>query len=291
MKKKNNRTLIVLMILIFLAGLSLLLYPAVSNFVNSRSQARAIATYLEEVDDLDAETCARMISLARSHNESLLERDNDFSLTPQQQQQYDALLNLSGNGIMGYVEIPCIDCTIPVYHSTEEDVLQHAAGHVEWSSLPVGGSDTHCVISGHRGLPSAELLTHIDRLRVGDRFYVNVLGERLEYQVDQIKVVLPADASDLTIVPDGDFVTLVTCTPYGINSHRLLVRGVRIIDGRPVSGELMVTNEAEAVSMIYVLPVGLAILAVGVFLFLGIKRLLTRRPKEKKDETTEETSS
>ena len=291
MKKKNNRTLIVLMILIFLAGLSLLLYPAVSNFVNSRSQARAIATYLEEVDDLDAETCARMISLAKQHNESLLERDNDFSLNPQQQQQYDSLLNLTGSGIMGYVEIPCIDCTIPVYHSTEEDVLQHAAGHVDWSSLPVGGPDTHCVISGHRGLPSAELLTHIDRLRVGDRFYINVLGERLEYQVDQIKVVLPADASDLTIVPDGDYVTMVTCTPYGINSHRLLVRGVRIIDGRPVNGQIILTNEAEAVSMIYVLPVGLAVLAVGVFVFLGIGKLLKRRPKEKKDETTEETSS
>lgn len=291
MKKKNNRTLIVLMILIFLAGLSLLLYPAVSNFVNSRSQARAIATYLEEVDDLDAETCARMISLAKKHNESLLERDNDFSLNPQQQQQYDSLLNLTGSGIMGYVEIPCIDCTIPVYHSTEEDVLQHAAGHVDWSSLPVGGPDTHCVISGHRGLPSAELLTHIDRLRVGDRFYINVLGERLEYQVDQIKVVLPADASDLTIVPDGDYVTMVTCTPYGINSHRLLVRGVRIIDGRPVNGQIILTNEAEAVSMIYVLPVGLAVLAVGVFVFLGIGKLLKRRPKEKKDETTEETSS
>ena len=212
-----------------------MLYPTISNFVNDRAQARVIATYREELSNTDAETHAKMIALAKSYNELLLRRDNEFSLTPQLQQQYDALLNVTGSGIMGYVEIPCIDCVIPVYHSTEEDVLQHAAGHVEWSSLPVGGENTHCVISGHRGLPSAELLTHIDRLRIGDRFYVNVMGEMLEYQVDQIKVVLPEDARDLTIIPGGDYVTLVTCTPYGINSHRLLLRGTRFVGGRPVS--------------------------------------------------------
>lgn len=289
--KKKNRTSTVLMILIFLAGLSLLLYPTVSNFVNSKAQSRAIATYLEQVDDMDAETYAKMVSLARSHNKQLLERDNEFSLTPQLQRQYDALLNLTGSGIMGYVDIPCIDCTIPVYHSTEEDVLQHAAGHVEWSSLPVGGANTHCVISGHRGLPSAELLSHIDRLRIGDRFYINVLDEVLEYQVDQIKVVLPEDARDLTIIPDGDYVTLVTCTPYGINSHRLLVRGTRIINGRPVSGQIMLTNEVEPVSLVYVLPVTLTMVVVVVLLGLGVRSLLKKRTKEKKYEAADKTTS
>lgn len=294
--KKKNRTTTVLMILVFLAGLSLLLYPTISNFVNSRAQTRVLATYREEVENLDAETYARMISQARSHNEALLERDNEFSLTPELQQHYEALLNPAGNGIMGYVEIPCIDCVIPVYHSTEEDILQHAAGHVEWSSLPVGGESTHCVISGHRGLPSAELLTHIDRLRIGDRFYVNVLGEVLEYQVDQIKVVLPEDAQDLKILPGGDYMTLVTCTPYGVNSHRLLVRGTRIIDGRPASGQVLLTNEVEPVSMIYVLPSALVVLVVGVLLVMGIGSLFRKRPKEnrseeKQDEEPEEKTS
>lgn len=279
-KKKLNLTT-VLLVLIFLAGLSLMLYPTISNYVNSRAQARVIAAYRQDLDELDAESRARMISQASGYNKALLNRDNDFSLTPQLQQQYEALLDISGNGVMGYIEIPCIDCTLPVYHGTQEDILQQAAGHVEWSSLPVGGENTHCVISGHRGLPSAELMTHIDRLRIGDRFYLNVLNQTLEYRVDQIKVVLPEDASYLTIEDGKDLVTLVTCTPYGVNSHRLLVRGARVLDGTVHAGPLYVGNEVEAVSLVYVLPVALLILVAATFGVLGLGRLLRKRKKER----------
>ena len=184
---------------------------------------------------------------------------------------------MSGSGVMGYVDIPCIDCTLPVYHSTKEDVLQQAAGHVEWSSLPIGGESTHCVISGHRGLPTAELMTHIDRLRLGDRFYLHVLDQALEYRVDQIKVVLPEDASYLTIEEGKDLVTLVTCTPYGINSHRLLVRGTRVLNGKVSGGALILNNEVEAVSLVYILPVALLLLVFVTFCALGLGRLFGKK--------------
>lgn len=277
MKKKKNRSSNILLILVFIAGLSLLLYPSVSNFVNTRNQSRVIADYRSELDTVDSETHAKMLAAARDYNASLVERENEFTLDAQQQRKYEALLNVSDSGVMGYVEIPCINVTLPVYHTVEEKVLQTAAGHVEWSSLPVGGESTHAIISGHRGLPSAELLTHIDRLRLGDRFYMNVLGQTLEYQVDQIKVVLPEDTTYLTIEEGQDYMTLVTCTPYGINSHRLLVRGVRLLNGKVTAQRLFVTNEVEEVSLIYVLPVSLLAVVLAVFAVLGVCRLLRRR--------------
>ena len=277
MNKKKKSSSNLLLALVFLAGLSLLLYPSVSNFVNTRNQTRVIADYRSELDEVDAEAHARMLAEAREYNASLLERDNPYTLTPLLQRQYEALLNVSGSGVMGYVDIPCINVTLPVYHTVEEQVLQTAAGHVEWSSLPVGGESTHSIISGHRGLPSAELMTHIDRLRIGDRFYMNVLGQTLEYQVDQIKVVLPEDTSHLKIEEGQDYVTLVTCTPYGINSHRLLVRGARVLNGRVTTGRLMLTNELEEVSLIYVLPVALLMLVVVVAVIFGVRQLIWRK--------------
>lgn len=277
MKKKKSRSSNILLVLVFLAGLSLLLYPTVSNFVNTRNQTRVIAEYRSQLDTVDVESHARMLAEARAYNESLLGRENEFTLSPEQQQRYEALLNVSGTGVMGYVDIPCIDVTLPVYHTTEELVLQTAAGHVEWSSLPVGGESAHCIISGHRGLPTAELMTHIDRLRLGDRFYLNVLGETLEYQVDQIKVVLPDDTEYLKIEEGQDYVTLVTCTPYGINSHRLLVRGVRVLNGRVTAQRLVVTNEVEEISLIYVLPVALLLVVLVVAAVLGVRRLFRRK--------------
>jgi len=279
-KKKSNLVTSLMLVLVFLAGLSLLLYPSISNFVNTRNQTRVIAAYQKEFGSADMETQARMISEARAYNEALLNRENPYTLTPELQQRYDALLDVMGTGVMGYVDIPCIDCRLPVYHSTEETVLQKAAGHVDWSSLPVGGESTHSVISGHRGLPSAELMTNIDRLRIGDRFYINVLDQVLEYQVDQIKVVLPDDTTYLTIEEGLDFVTLVTCTPYGINSHRLLIRGTRVLDGRVISEHLLLPNEVEAINMVYVLPVTLLLVVLVVFTVLGICRLFRRRTKE-----------
>ena len=282
MKKKGKNKSNILLVLVFLAGLSLMLYPTVSNYLNTRLQAGVVSGYQQYVQATNTEEHIRMISHAKQYNQTLLQRSNGFTLTEDQQQQYEALLDLSGSGMMGYLEVPCIDVSLPIYHGVEEDVLQQAIGHIDWSRLPVGGESTHCVISGHRGLPTADLLTHIDRMRLGDHFYLNVLGQTLEYQVDQIKVVLPEDTSDLAIEEGQDYVTLLTCTPYGINSHRLLVRGTRVLDGKPVSGKLILTNEIEEISMIYVIPVALVAVVVFGLCFMGITGMLRKKKQRKK---------
>jgi len=232
-----------------------------------------------------------MISHAKQYNQTLLERNNPFTLNEDQQQRYQALLNLSGNGMMGYLEVPCIDVSLPIYHGVEEDVLQQAIGHIDWTSLPVGGESTHCVISGHRGLPTADLLTHIDRMRLGDHFYLNVLGQTLEYQVDQIEVVLPEDTSLLTIEEGEDYVTLLTCTPYGINSHRLLVRGTRIMDGKPASGRLILTDEIEKVSLVYIIPVVLIIMVLLVLCATGAAEIIRKKKQRKERDEQDESIS
>lgn len=279
-RKKKNGISNLLLFLVFLAGLSLLLYPSVSNYINTRNQSRIIASYEKELGVVDGETHAKMIAESRAYNATLLERENPFSLSEEQQQRYEALLDVMGTGIMGYVDIPCIDCRLPIYHGAEEDVLMQAAGHLDWTSLPVGGESTHCVISGHRGLPTAELMTNIDRLRLGDRFYLNVMDQVLEYQVDQIKVVLPDDTTYLQIEEGQDYVTMVTCTPYGINSHRLLVRGTRVLDGKVSLERLILNTEIEEISLIYVLPAAMLLVVLAVAVVLGFRRLFRRRSKE-----------
>lgn len=291
MKKKKSKSNILLLV-VFLAGLSLLLYPVVSNYLNSRLQSGVVSGYQEYVEATNTEEHIRMISHAKQFNQMLLERENPFVLTEDLQQRYNALLNFSGSGMMGYLEVPCIDVNLPIYHGTEEAVLQQAIGHIEWTSLPVGGESTHCVISGHRGLPTADLLTHIDRMRIGDRFYLNVLGQRLEYRVDEINIVLPSDTSLLTIEEGQDYVTLLTCTPYGINSHRLLVRGTRILDGKPAAGTLILTDEIEEVSLVYVIPVALIAVVLVVLLGMGAASLIRKKTqKEKPCEQADETSA
>ncbi len=227
MKKKGMLTTI-LLILIFLVGLSLLLYPTVSDYWNSLHQSKAIVEYAENVANLDEEHYTEILQAAKEYNERLRQKENRYRMTKEDRKEYNSMLNLSGNGIMGYIEIPKIKVTLPVYHGTEDSVLQIAVGHVEWSSLPIGGAGTHSVISGHRGLPSAKLFSNLDKLAIGDIFVVRVLNETMTYEVDQILVVLPEEIKSLEIEPDKDYCTLVTCTPYGINSHRLLVRGHRI---------------------------------------------------------------
>lgn len=290
MKKKKRNMSNVLLALVFLAGLSLLLYPTVSNYLNSRLQSGVVSGYQEYVETTNTEEHLRMIQQARQYNQDLFQQGTAFSMTEEHKQLYNSLLNLSGNGMMGYLEIPCIDVTLPIYHGVEEQVLQQAIGHIEWTSLPVGGESTHCVISGHRGLPTADLLTHIDRMRIGDRFYLNVLGQKLEYQVDAINVVLPTDTALLAIEEGKDYVTLLTCTPYGINSHRLLVRGSRMLDGKPTSGTLILTDEIEPVSLIYVIPVALVMVVILGLAAMGITTLAKKKPKKEKpgeqDETT-----
>lgn len=224
--KKNGSTII--LILIFLTGLSLLLYPTVSDYWNSFHQTRAIASYEEIVATLDEEEYEEIWAEAVAYNKKLLTQPNRWNPTSEEIEAYESLLNVAGNAIMGYVEIPSISCTLPIYHGTDEAVLQIAIGHMEGSSLPVGGESTHCVISGHRGLPSAKLFTKLDELVEGDVFMLQVLGETLTYEVDQIRIVEPREIDALEIVEGEDYCTLVTCTPYGVNSHRLLVRGHRV---------------------------------------------------------------
>lgn len=225
MKKKHISTIIIA--LIFLAGLGFLLYPTVSNLWNRAHQSRAIATYTKQVEKLDDSQNKEMLKAARKYNKSLLKKSDHWKLSKKDKKKYESLLDVSGTGIMGYIEVPKIDCSLPIYHGTDEGALQIAIGHLEGSSLPVGGKSTHCVLSGHRGLPSARLFTDLDQMEEGDIFVLNVLGRKLAYKVDQIKVVLPDEMSDLEIVQGKDLCTLVTCTPYGINTHRLLVRGHR----------------------------------------------------------------
>ena len=274
MKKKGNHLITILLVLIFLLGLSLLLYPAVSDYWNSRHQTRAIAVYSEEVSGLDKDQYQALWAAAAAYNASLRERDNAYLLTEEQKAAYEQLLNVSGLGIMGYIEIPSIDCSLPIYHGTEESVLQIAVGHIEWSSLPVGGESTHCVLSGHRGLPSAKLFTNLDKLQEGDVFLLRVLDEVLTYEVDQILIVEPQEIAALQIAEGEDYCTLVTCTPYGINTHRLLVRGHRI-ENAPEARLVRVTADAVQIEPLLVAP----IVALPMLLLLLILLLLPKRPK------------
>lgn len=272
MKKKGNHFTTLMLVALLLAGLSLLLYPSFSNYWNSLHQTRAIAGYAENVAALDEDQYASYWRAAQAYNDTLLERVTGFALTDAQQEEYDALLDISGLGIMGYIEIPEINCSLPIYHGTAESVLQIAVGHLEWSSLPVGGEGTHCVLSGHRGLPSAKLFTHLDQLREGDIFMLRVLDEVLTYEVDQILIVEPQETSALTVVPGEDLCTLVTCTPYGINTHRLLVRGHRI-ENLEEARTVRVTADAIQIEPLLVAPFA----AMPLLLILLILLLLPKR--------------
>ena len=275
MKKKGDRFINLLLILILLAGLSLLLYPTVSNYWNSFHQTRAIASYAEQVAGLDSDTYDQLWQDARAYNRSLLERQNVYLLSETQEKEYDRLLDVSGLGIMGYIEIPSIDVSLPIYHGTAESVLQVAVGHLEWSSLPVGGESSHCVLSGHRGLPSAKLFTNLDELQAGDTFLLRVLDEVLTYEVDQILIVEPQDTDALQIEEGKDYCTLVTCTPYGINTHRLLVRGHRI-ENIETARTVRVTADAVQIEPLLVAP----IVAIPLLLVLLILLLLPVQPKK-----------
>ena len=223
--KKHLTT--ILLVLIFLIGLSVLLYPTVADYVNAKHQSRAIANYVEGLADIDPVDYSAYIEEARRYNESLAGNTARFSPSEEEIEAYHGYLG-ADNSVIGYVEIPAIGVDLPMYLGTEESVLQVGIGCMPGSSLPIGGLGTHAVLTGHRGLPSARLLTDLDQVVVGDIFTVFTLNETLTYRVDQIRIVLPTELSDLAIDPEQDYCTLVTCTPYGINSHRMLVRGHRI---------------------------------------------------------------
>lgn len=272
--KKHISTL--LLIAVFLIGLSLLLYPTLSDYWNSFHQSRAITSYAEQVSNLNQDEYEELWADAIRYNATLSERSDTFTLTEEQEKQYEQLLNLGGTGEIGYIEIPSISVALPIYHGTEDTVLQHAIGHLEWSSLPVGGIGSHCVLSGHRGLPSAKLFTNLDKLAQGDTFILRVLDEVLTYEVDQILIVEPQDVDALQIIDGGDYCTLVTCTPYGINTHRLLVRGHRI-DNIEEAMTVRVTADALQIEPLLVAPV----VAIPILLLLMILLLLPRQPRKK----------
>lgn len=213
---------------VFIAGLSLLLYPTVSDYWNSFHQSRAIASYVDAVDNTDEQKLDEMRKAAQAYNEKLLSKQDRYEMSDQDKAEYESLLDVSGTGVMGYVEIPSINVSLPIYHGTDNTILQIGVGHIEGTSLPVGGASTHCAVSGHRGLTSSKLFTDIDQMAEGDTFKLYALGETLTYEVDQIRIVLPDELNDLKIEEGQDYCTLITCTPYGVNSHRLLIRGHRI---------------------------------------------------------------
>ena len=246
---------------VLLVGLSLLAYPSVADYWNSFHQARTIMDYTEKVTSLSTDEYDQILASARQYNEKLCEKGIRWSMTSEEKAAYNKELSYEGTGSMGYIEISKIGVKLPVYHGTAEDILTTSIGHIEGSSLPVGGEGTHCVLSGHRGLPSAKLFSDLDQLREGDTFILTILNETLTYEVDQIRIVLPTDVSTIQLEPDKDYCTLVTCTPYGVNTHRLLVRGHRIENA---DGDARVMAEAIRIEPIYIAPV----LAMPILLLL-----------------------
>ena len=271
--KKNLST--ILLILAFVTGLSLLLYPSVSDYWNSFHQSRAIATYAGEVANLSNADYGRMWEEARAYNRRLAEMANPLLSEPADTAGYEALLDIAGSGVMGYIEIPSIKVSLPIYHGVDEAVLQVAVGHIPGTSLPTGGESTHCVISGHRGLPSAKLFTNLDQLKEGDLFMLRVLDETLSYEVDQILIVEPHEVGALAIEPGQDYCSLVTCTPYGINSHRLLVRGHRV-ENQADAASIRVTADALQIEPVLVAPV----VAAPMLLVLLVWVLVRYRKKK-----------
>lgn len=267
MKKKRDTAVTVIFIVIFLTGISVMLYPSFSNWWNRHMASHTISSYKEEVAKMDDQECERILAEAYAYNEKLAELNSPLSDFEQIKGYYD-ILNVSGTGVMGYISIPNINVELPVYHGTSEGVLQIASGHIQGSSLPVGGISTHAVISGHRGLPSAKLFSDLDKMVEGDTFTINILNEVLTYEVEKILIILPDESDKLSIVPGEDIVTLLTCTPYGVNSHRLLVRAHRIetiYDKR-----IKVSADALQVDNMTVIPIVFVPLLIMLFVFWHI---------------------
>ncbi len=272
--KKNSSTII--LIVIFLIGLSLLLYPSVSDFWNSQHQSKAIAGYTKEVEKMNEEEYEQMWTETQAYNKTLKSNSVRWFLKGEEKKQYEHLLNVSSLGIMCYIEIPKIHLFLPVYHGIEEETLQTSIGHIAGSSLPVGGESTHCVLSGHRGLPSAKLFTNLDRLEKGDYFILHTLDQSLYYEVDQSLVVEPDDVSALEIEEGKDLSTLVTCTPYGVNSHRLLVRGHRI--SKRSAEESNVIADAKKIDLF---KISVVVFGLILVIRIGIKKIQRERKRRR----------
>ena len=281
MRRKKFSTVIV--VLVIIAGLSFILYPTVSNFLKSMAYHRAIDEFVAIVENIDEETYDDIMAAAIAYNEKLLIRGNVRTpLTEEEQVEYNELLKIDSSGIMGYIVIPKINASLPIYHGTSEAVLQSGIGHLDGSSLPIGGAGSHSVLSGHRGLPSAKLFTNIDQLVIGDTFTVRVRKEVLTYEVDEIKTVLPSEVNSLQIVEGEDYCTLLTCTPYGVNSHRLLVRGHRIPtpEGQDAATFDRLTTEQN--KTYYYLPLVLGVAVMILVILLTVIMAVVRRRKNRR---------
>ena len=279
----SDRIINGILVLALTIGICMLLYPTVSNYWNSFHQTQLIEKYSQEVSSIDAEEYERILDEARRYNAQIAEKGIDWRLTDEKRAVYERTLNPFGNGMMGYIKIPKIGVELPIFHGTKGMTMETAVGHMEQSSLPIGGAGSHCMLAGHRGLMSVMIFTHLDELQEGDTFTLRVLNETMTYEVDQIRAVLPNDVSNLIIVPGQDLCTLITCTPYGINTHRLLVRGHRIgtvID--PMSYYVNGAFPADAVQIqpMYVAPfIGVPFLII--LLVLGeIRRRMRRRRRD-----------
>lgn len=272
----KNRISNIILLVVFFTGLFLLLYPGLSEYWNSFRQSKVISSYTQTVSAMDEQTYDKLWDQAQQYNQKLVQRQNGFSFSEAMRQEYESLLNPSGDGMMGYIEIPCIGVRLPIYHGTEDSELQNGVGHLEWTSLPVGGPSTHCALSGHRGLPSAKLLSNLDKVKEGDIFILYILGNELTYQVDQIRIVEPEDVSCLSAEEGKDLCTLITCTPYGVNTHRLLVRGHRV-ENEEDSGTFRVTADAVQIEPVRVAP----LVAIPLLLLILLAILLPHTRKKR----------
>lgn len=263
----NNMKKTILCIIIFFAGLSIMLYPSISNYIHTKNQVGVIQDYREKVAKMTKEQIDEMKNAAREYNERIAEVSiKQNAAASSASPDYWGILNINED-VMAYISIPVCNINLPIRHGCGEDVLQKSAGHVPGSSFPIGGKNTHSVITAHRGLPSAKLFTNIDSLKIGDQFYIHGPDETLAYEVDQIKVVLPEDTSDLRIVEGKDYVTLVTCTPYGINTHRLLVRGKRTAYIPQVEEQQTAETKKKNNRMMLLYAAG--IMVAILFMFIG----------------------
>ncbi|MCR4832986.1 MAG: class C sortase [Butyrivibrio sp.] len=267
---------------IFLVGVAIFLYPSVSNFVNSIHQSRAINSYDESISTMSQEDYTKFWQAAYEYNKELATKPMNFTLSDEELTEYNKILDPTGTGVIGYIEIENIGVNLPIYHGTEESVLQVGIGHLEGTSFPTGTSSTHVVLSGHRGLPSSRLFTDLDQMIVGDTFLLHIMDQTFAYQVDKISIVLPEEVTGLAIVDGEEYVTLVTCTPYGVNTHRLLVRAKRVDYNEET--KLIVPADATRYGTLMIAPfIGAPMLLVAFIIFM----VKTRKPKKKVAQKTE----
>ncbi len=282
--KKHLTNMILVIILIL--GISLLLYPSISEYINAKHQTKIIQNYVSRTENMTKDERQHFIDEAREYNHQIFLTEHVFyqpGLVP----GYKDTLDITGTGIMGYIEIDKLGVELPIYHTVDDDILQTAIGHLPGTSLPVGGEGTHAVLSGHRGLPSARLFTNLDEMEVGDHFRIVVLTQVYTYQVDRIKIVRPIDVDDLQIVPGQDYCTLMTCTPYGINSHRLLVRGVRV-ENEVEKEAVYVSNDAFLIDPIIVTPAVAAPMLLLLLIYMNVKQRLRIRRRRESEKGMEE---